>query len=98
MPIPPASKIIAFQAPSTDKLLARCETMWNIVISATMEAIKQDQRELRVPLKGEGQEILDEVLEILRNKDLGYDFAVEGLDETEGPKDDWTTGYLVFKW
>jgi hypothetical protein len=95
MPIPKADEIRTFQAPTVDKLLARCEKQWMIVMAKTMEAIKQDQREVKVPLKGETREMVDEAISILEKQDYGYKYSVEYLDEIQ---DNWTTGYLVFSW
>lgn len=102
MIIPHANEIREFQAPSTDKLLGRCQTQWHIILGATMKTITQDQREVRVPLIGETPEMVQEAIDILEKKDLGYQYTWKALgrsgDEDISVEDSWITGYLVFSW
>lgn len=98
--IPQAEAIRQFQAPTTEKLLSRCEMTWRVATAEGVRAIKQDQRSLNVPVWGETQEMVQEAIQILEAKGYGFTYSYRDLTEKElaDPDKGWTTGYLVFNW
>jgi hypothetical protein len=101
--IPHADKIRSWQAPSTDKLLGRCENIWRVATAQGIRGIKLTQQELKVPIMGETEEQVNEAIQILKEKDLGYHYYSRTLTTEEQAElnedgDTWTSAYLVFKW
>ena len=98
--IPNAKIIKEFQAPTAAKLYHRCENYWHIVTAAGLKGLKPNQRSAEIPIMGENEDMIKEVISILESKDFGYTYSYRLLKSEEQKQDDngWITGYLVFSW
>jgi hypothetical protein len=100
--IPHADQIRTFQAPSIDKLIGRCNKVWGRLLGEQRKMLGREQHHLDIPIMGETDEMVQEVIKMLEEKDLGYKYSREPLlpvpEEANCSGDSWVTGYLRFSW